>query len=318
MRNTIGAILISAAGCLIAALPSGAKAQTFPEKPIILQVAFAAGGGTDTLGRVAARVMGEHLGQQINVVNKPGAGGGLSAMLLNREGADGYTILLNSSEPLTLGPFLNKELTYELDDFEYIGLLASYQPGLITPVNRDFDTLREFLDHAKEHSGQTVAFFSAGTKMVMQYIARQEGIEFRYVPTNGGIDAVNLIIGDQVDVAWSGGIHARFPGQVKLIAAATSERHVGSPDVPTFIESGIQLSTNTSMIFLAPKGTPREVLEVLEGAVEAASKHPDMIALSERVQVPLMFMNAEDTRVEVENQLANYTKMNEAVGIEVQ
>ncbi|WP_285674429.1 Bug family tripartite tricarboxylate transporter substrate binding protein [Paralimibaculum aggregatum] len=318
MKRTLGAFLLGISACLGAIAPAPAQAESFPEKPITLYVAYRAGGGTDTMGRVAAKIMGDHLGQQVNVVNKPGAGGGLAALTLMRERPDGYTILLDSSEPLTLGPFLNKELRYELDDFDYIGMLASYQPGLISPINRDYDTLEEFLVHAKEVPGQKFAFFSAGAKMVMQYIALQEGLEFRYVPTKGGSDAVNLIISDQVDVTWSGGIHARYPDQVKLIAAATSERHAGSPDVPTFIESGVPLSTNTSMVFMAPKGTPPEILAILEEAVKAATEHPDLKKLSAKIQVPISYMSASDTREELDRQLANYQKMIDAVGIETQ
>lgn len=281
----------------------------FPERPLTMYIGYKAGGGTDTIGRVVAKILGEELGQQVNVVNKPGAGGGIAVMSVQGAKADGYTLLMNPSGTISTAPQINSKLTYTVDDFDYIGMATAFQIGIVSPADRPYNDVAGFVEWSKANPGAKYATLNPASKMVMDYLAKKEGLDINYVPVKGGAGMVNVVLGNQVDAGYSGGIHQRHPEKIKLIGALSSTRHPAAPDVPTFQESGYPLVINMQTTLVAPKGTPAEVIAKLEAALKSASTHPDLIAISEKVKFPITYKNAADTTAEMQSQWDAFSNM---------
>ncbi len=297
----------------VIAASSGAMAE-YPEKPITMFIGYKAGGGTDTVGRVIAKILGEELGQQVNVVNKPGAGGGIAVMTVKGADADGYTLLMNPSGTITTAPQINKNLTYTANDFDYIGMATAFQIGLVAPAGRPYNDMAGFVAWAKENPGAKYATLNPASKMVMDYLAVKEGLDINYVPVKGGAGMINVVLGDQVDIGYSGGIHQRHPDQIKLVGALSSERHAKAPNVPTFQESGYPLVINMMTTLVAPKGTPADVLAKLEAALAAVVVQPDLISISEKIGAPITYKNAADTTAEMNAQWDAFAEMVKVTG----
>ena len=288
----------------------------YPTKPITMYIGYKAGGGTDAMGRVLANIMSRELGQQVNVVNKAGAGGGVAAMAIQKMKPDGYSLYLAASDTLNWHCLLNKQLTYHIDDFDYAGMLTLYQQGLIAPKESPYNNIKEFLEYAKANPGIKYAFFNDGSKMIMQFIADLEGLKVNYVPAKGGSECAQLVLGNQVDLSYSGGIHQRYPGQMKLIAAATSVRQAANPDVLTLLECDIPLSTDTLTTLTLPKGTPQEIIAKLEDTLRVASTDPDLMNISKKLMYPISFKTGKEAYELLAKQLKEYEKLLKITGFE--
>jgi tripartite-type tricarboxylate transporter receptor subunit TctC len=308
---TVKVLVVVAAFLFAASTPVLAE---YPDRPITMYIGYKAGGGTDTVGRVLAKAMGSVLGKQINVVNKPGAGGGISTMAVIKAKADGYTILLNPSLVFTFTPQVNKKLTYESNDLDYVGTLNAYQVGLVASADASYNDLSELIEYAKAKSGTTYATMNPPSEVTINYITKKSGIKINKVPVKGGAGMVQVILGNQVDFSYSGGIHQRYPGKIKLIAALSTERHAAFPDVPTATEQGYPISFDTFTTLAVPKGTPQEVIAKLENAMKAASTDPNVLKLSEKIKFPMSYRSAEETKVEMGLQWSNFVNLLKEVG----
>ena len=290
------------------------QAAEYPSRPITLIIGYKAGGGTDTVGRVMAKAMGKALGQQTNVVNKPGAGGGVAAMKVMRAKADGYTLLMDPSSSITFGPLLNTKLRYTPADFVYAGMMSAFQPGLVAPMSAPYNNLTEFVAWAKKNPGAKYATLSPGSRMVMEVIAKAKGLRINYVPVKGGAGMLNVVLGKQVDIAYTGGIHTRHPDTIKLIVSSMSERHPSAPNVPTLIEDGINVTTNAMTTVAAPLGTSPKIIAKLEAAMLVASKDPALLKILSKVKFPLFYRNAADATKEMQAQWVSYQALVKSTG----
>jgi tripartite-type tricarboxylate transporter receptor subunit TctC len=286
----------------------------YPTRAITLYVGYKAGGGTDTVSRVVAKTLSRELGQPVNVVNRPGAGASLSVKQVSAMKPDGYSLVFNPSDAFTWNPLLNKSLDFTPEDFDYAGTITAYQYGMAVPIDRPYNTMREFIDHARENPGLKFATLGPAANMVMKYIEKTEGIEISYVPVVGGSGMINMVISGQADIALSGGIHVRFPDRVKMIGALTSERHVGNPDVPTFQENGIPIAANVVSVLAAPKGTPPEIIKKLSTALFSATTDPDVLKMSETMGFPISYRDAAETTEEMQSQWATFTAISDLIG----
>lgn len=290
------------------ALPAYAEAN-YPSQPLTAYVGFRAGGGTDTIGRVVTRVMSEKLGQQINIINKDGAGGAVAATTVMRANPDGYSFLLSSTTSITSAPLLNKSLKYGVGDFRYGGIIAAYQSGIAAPVDRPFNTLPEFIDYTRKNPGTKYIFLSPISRLVMQHIVDKEKIEVNFVPAKGGSEVLNLFAANQVDAGYTGGFHQLHPDKMKLIVAVTSKRHPANPNVSTLMELGIPISNNSHIVVAFPKGTPDAVISKIEAALKAAVEHPDVKNIAGRFKFPLDYHTAAEATREMQEQGGAYEKI---------
>jgi tripartite-type tricarboxylate transporter receptor subunit TctC len=245
-------------------LPS-AHAQDYPARPISLIVPYPAGGGVDTVGRVIAQKLGEGLGQQVLVVNRPGAGSMIGVRDAARSAPDGYTILM-----LVTGASLPANPGYDLQkDFAPIGLIASIPIVVMAHPSLPVKSMTDIIALAKKEPGKlnigtppspTLNYFGA------EQFKSMTGTDVVVVTYKGTGPLTTDLLGGHIRLAFNtlppaiGNIKA---GGIHAIAVAAPQRLAAIPDVPTTAESGLPLEIVQYYGLVAPAGTPRAVVERL-------------------------------------------------------
>ena len=233
MRGILGAVAFGAALAVAAAGMARPAAAEWPTGPVTMLIGYKAGGGTDTKGRVLAKILTRELGRQVNVINRPGGGQAVALEGFRNNEPNGDMFFFGALTGMTLNPQINSALKYTAEDFTYAGGLTEFQVSMVAPADAPFDDMAGFVTYAKEKGRIKYASLSPGAKIMMQVIANQSGIEVDYIPTKGGRGMVQLVMSGQVDFAYSGGIHARYADRIKTIAAASTKRLGNYPDLPT-------------------------------------------------------------------------------------
>lgn len=267
-----------------------------PERPMTMVIGFAAGGSTDIQGRVLAGVLEEHFGQPVNVVNQPGGGGAVALTRFMNAEPDGHTFMFGVQLGLTFSPIVT-ETVYDIDDFRYAGTMVGGQFGVVTRGDAPFETFEELVEYGRENP-MTYAQQLPMDQAIMEIIAEQEGIDLAIVPTGGGGGMAPLVLGGEVDFAFSGGTHAQYTptGDMNVLAFLTRERSPFYPDVPTLEELGYPYAMDDFRSFFLPGDASDEIVAAFEDAARFATEHPDFIETTvENTLHPVVFMDAEET-----------------------
>jgi putative tricarboxylic transport membrane protein len=271
------------ASVLLAGSTALAQAD-YPERPITMIVPFAAGGPTDTVGRLVAEAMTQALAQQVIVENVGGAGGTLGAARVAKADPNGYTILMYHIGQATSGS-LYRKLPYDpATAFESIGRVTDVPMTVIARSDLPPNNAQELIAYLREQKDQvTLANAGPGSSSHLCGMLLQSavGVQFTTVPYKGTAPAMTDMLGGQVDVMCdqttntTGQIKA---GKVKAYAVTTGDRVEALPDPPTLDEAGLSGCEMSVWHGLwAPKGTPPEVIEELRAALDTALKDPKVI-----------------------------------------
>ena len=294
MKNSVLAIAILVVGSLCAP----ALAQEYPNKPIEVYVGFRAGGSTDTLGRVFAAELESALGTSVNVSNPTGGGGTRAMQQLAFADADGHTLAVTVSESITINPLL-QELPIQPQDFDFLGTVSTYQSALVANSNAPYDNMDEFIAYAKENPGLKYMYLGAVNRQLIEDLAAEHGFEMDYIIGQGGADIIQPLLNEELDLAFSGGIHVRnLSGDgptLKVIAATGTTRLVATPDVLTLEEAGYEGELEITMMVVAPAGLPDDVKATLEDAVKAVTESEAFIEAAGNLKFPVTYVSAEET-----------------------
>jgi tripartite-type tricarboxylate transporter receptor subunit TctC len=261
-----------------------ALGQKFPEKPISLVLTVPPGGPIDTLARVIAGAVSGPLGQAVIVDNRAGGLGVPAVQFLQKQPADGHTLLLLPDAGFTLLPLLQKIPPRRLEDFTFVGAF-SFAPNVFA-IRADIPakTLAEFIAYAKARPGKS----SYGTMLgVPQYIdferlKMQTGIDTLAVPYSGAAPVVTAMLGGQIDATLFNAAAFAEParaGKLRVLATTAPRRIAMMPDVPTLAEAGFpNLKTSEGGIYLlaAPAGVGKPVVDVLYRAFVGAAAQPEV------------------------------------------
>jgi tripartite-type tricarboxylate transporter receptor subunit TctC len=252
----------------------------YPVKPIQMIVGFPPGQSSDIGARNIAKLMSEILKQSIVVENKPGAATIIGHQALKAATPDGYTIGYSSTGPLAINPTLYKKLPYDPQaDFEPIILLNFSPVFLVTHKNMPVNTYQEAIAYIKANPGK-VEYGSGGSGLTvhitMELLKKEAGVDMLHVPYKGAAPMITDLLAGRVQFAFEVAT-AIFPfaesGQVKLLGVAALERSPAAPQVPTLHEQGLTgFESSTWGVLLAPKGTPKEIIAILNEAANAAIK----------------------------------------------
>jgi len=296
--------LLAAGGALFAA-PAVAQAG-FPNRPIRLIVPWPPGGSTDGQFRALAEVATRILGQPVLIENRGGAAGTLGAqMMANEPRGDGYLI---GQLPITAFryPLMQSRPGWDpMRDFTYIIHLTGYLFGVVVRADSPWRTWQEFLDHAKANPGK-VAYGTPGVgsslHITMERIAAEKGIEFLHVPFRGGADNAQALLGGQTQAmadstSWAPLVDG---GQFRLLVTWGAERAKRYPNVPTLRETGIDIVSASPYGVAGPKNMDPGVVRILHDAFKQALYDPQHLAVLERFDMPVMYMNSEDYRASVQ------------------
>ena len=263
------------AALLAGALFSGAVAgQAWPAKPVRVIVAFTAGGTSDMLARTVSQQLQDKFKQSFIVDNKPGAGGNLGTEIAVRAPADGYTLIVNSVGPMAVNATLYPKLPYDpLTDLVPIAQIANVPNVLVVHPSVPAKTVEEFVAHAKANPGKlNCSSTGIGTSSHLScfMLSKRAGFDVTHVPYKGAEALRDLLAGRiQFMFATIPSVKPHIDaGTLRAIAVTSLKRSRSLPDVPTVAERGYPgFEAGSWFGFFAPKGTPAEVVSMLNRAV---------------------------------------------------
>lgn len=272
-------------GLFLALMATSIWAQSWPNKPVRMIIAFPPGGPTDLVSRVLAQRLSEQLGQQVIVDNKPGAGGNLAAELAARATPDGYTIFYNTSA-IVIGPALYSKVNYDtLKDFAPVALTASVPMVLVVNPQLPARSVKEFLDLAKSRPG-ALNYSSSGTGTITHLasamMSSQTGVQTQHIPYKGSAPGLVDLAAGQTQFMIDT-INTVLPyvrdNRLRGLAVTSIKRSSLLPDLPTLAESGMPgFDAAAWQGIVVPTGTPADIIQKLNTEVNKALAHPDLRA----------------------------------------
>ena len=253
-----------------------------PSGPLMFQIGFGAGGSTDAMGRVIAKVMEEQTGWNVVVENKPGAGGVAMFTGISQSKPNGQVIGMGVSTPILMQLVKRgDQLPFKVDDFDYLASVARGQLALVADKDAPFDDLESMVDYAKANGPLAVAINASPHKLLLAAIGRETGAEFQFVNTKGGAESMKLLLGGQVMASFAGGSHGAYlgSGDMKMIAVGNAQRHAYAPDVKTIAEQGYGVSLDSTFYIATTKGTDPAIIEGLSNAISNALASDEVIEI---------------------------------------
>ncbi len=255
-----------------------AYAQDFPNRPVHIVVPWPPSGNVDITARTVAPALGDALGQQVVVDNRPGAGGTIGSAQVAKASPDGYTLLLGSSGTISSAPAVFKTINYDpLKDFIAVGAIQ-YVPMVLTAAPKTpASTYAEFVAYVKA-KGTPVSVASAGSgssnHLAIELLIRQAKLPLLHIPYKGSGPAITDLLGSQVESMMdqlTASIDHIRGGRLKPLAVTSLTRSPLLPNVPTLDESGVKgYEAGTYTGIFAPSGTPPAVIARLHGALRKA------------------------------------------------
>jgi tripartite-type tricarboxylate transporter receptor subunit TctC len=270
-------LAVSLLGAPVGMVPSAA-AQDFPNRPVHIVVPWPPSGNVDITARTVAPALGEALGQQVLVDNRPGAGGTIGSAQVAKSSPDGYTLLLGSTGTISSAPAVFKTIAYDpLKDFVAVGAIQ-YVPMVLTAAPKTpAANYAEFIAYIRSKN-QPVSIASAGSgssnHLAIELLIRQAKLPLLHVPYKGSGPAITDLLGSQVETMMdqlSASIEHIRNGRLKALAVTSLARSPLLPNVPTLDELGVRgYEAGTYTGIFAPSATPPAVLARLHGALRKA------------------------------------------------
>jgi len=286
---------------LVLALGLGST-WAYPTKPIRVVMGFPAGGPLDQHARLLTDRLQAQLGQPILIDYKAGAGGTVGAQEVMRAAPDGHTLMLANTGVMVINPALYTKLPYNtLRDFVPVARTAMQPLALLVNPKVPVSNLREFVAYAKARPGQ-INYGSAGnggsSHLVPEMFKSATGLFMVHIPYRGSAPAFTDLMAGQVQfMAESIPQAAQYhkQGKVRALAVTSRERNPALPDIPTVMETGIP---NFEVVgfygFLAPAGTPKDVVSKLSDAFKAVMNQPDIRSRMVAQGADPAFLGADD------------------------
>ncbi len=276
--------MIATGAVLAQSLAPAVRAQTWPQRPVKVIVAFAPGGNSDLIARIVCQRLSNAFGQNFFVENRGGSGGAIGAEAAARAAPDGYTLFMAVSSPMAVTPALQKVRYDPIKDFAPISNVGS--SPLVLTVNSNFParTLGEFVAYVRARPGK-VTFGSGGigtiSHLAMMLFAKRADLNLVHVPYRGGGPVIMALMGGQIDSTFanlSEALNQAQSGSLRMLAISTAARDPQAPDVPTVSESGYPgFNVDSWNGLVAPAGTPKEIIDQIAAEIVRAAKDPKFV-----------------------------------------
>lgn len=264
-----------------------AAAQTYPSSTIQMMVPFSPGTGPDIIARTLGDKMSERLKQPVVVINRTGAGGVIGASQIARAAPDGYNILV-AANGLMIAAHLNKISYQPVDDFAPISLAATGKLLLVANPKTNINSVADLIARAKAEPGKlNYASSGIGTPhhMAMELFKHVTGTNLTHVPYKGVAGALSDVIAGHADVMFVP-IHVAMPqveaGKLKALAVGSATRSQTAPNIPTLTELGHKVDVDVWIAYMAPAGTPANVIETLNKDIHQSLADPEIRKALER------------------------------------
>jgi tripartite-type tricarboxylate transporter receptor subunit TctC len=313
---------VAAAAAVLLIAPAVAAAQSWPQKAIRMIVPYPAGGGTDFIGRLAAKELTERLGQQVFVENRAGANGAIGLQALMQSDPDGYTIAASSDTPLVVNPWLYEKLPYQpLRDFVPVATLVRFPGMLAVHPSLPAHSVAELIALAKAKPG-SLAYASAGvgnfSHLAMELFALAAGVKLLHVPYKGTGPASLALIGGEVQMGFNNVqtlLQNVRAGQLRPLAVAEPQRLPILPDVPTVAETVPGFAMAPWVGIIVPARTPDEIVNRLAHATLAVMSDPAVIRLLNDQQVTPMVTSTQEFEQLIKSDLERWANVIKTAGI---
>jgi tripartite-type tricarboxylate transporter receptor subunit TctC len=303
---------------------SAAAAAAYPTKPVTIVVPFPGGQTGDIIARAIGEELAQALGQPFIIENRPGAGGTLGTGYAARADNDGYTLLLTSTGPFAIAPSLYSKLAYDpLKDFVPVADIAVTPQVLAVGESTTIHSVKELVEAAKK---DPMTYASAGNgstqHLTMEVFSTATGVTMTHVPFKGSAEAQTQVAGGQIP-AISDSLPAILPmirsGKLRPLAVVDVERSPFLPDVPTLEEEGYaSVSTLAFFGMVAPEGTPTEVVDTLNKAINERMKSPEVLARFKTLALsPAKAKTAPEFAAYLADEVAKFKTVVEAAGAQI-
>ncbi len=283
----------------------------YPEKPIKVIVPASAGGGTDAMARLFQRSFVEDklLPKKTVIVNIGGAGGVVGTRKIKDSEPDGYAIGL-----WNMGTMISKVMgisNFDHNDFEIVAATGSYKMGFGVKEDSPIKSIEDLVSISKEDpkSIKLALEMGTGAHVIPLLFEEETGIKFNYVNAGGGSRRLTSLLGNHTDVSAFSLLalkNFRSAGIVP-IAVFSESRAAGLPEVPTAIERGIDVVFEGLFLWLAPKGTPVDRLDVVRKALEVVASNPDLQSDFEAMGVDSQFLPGDKVKKRLDDLLIRIT-----------
>jgi tripartite-type tricarboxylate transporter receptor subunit TctC len=298
---------------------------SYPSKPVRIVVPFAAGGLNDTLARVFGQALGESLGVQTIIDNRPGASGTLGMNIGAKANPDGYTLVFSSSSAVAVSPNLYKLAYDPVKDFSPISALSSVGSVLLVHPQLPVKSVAELVAYAKANPGQ-LKFGTVGPG-TSQHLAGElfkmiAGVDLLHVPYKGGGQVLSDMMGRQIDIDFEPmptALSFIKSGRLRPLALTSASRSQLVPDVPTLAEAGVRgYDASLWNGALAPAGTPPALVAKLNALLVKIVRSPEMNARLSGLGAEPMSQTPAEFRTFIEKEIARWGKVVKALNLKVE
>jgi tripartite-type tricarboxylate transporter receptor subunit TctC len=280
----VRSILVRAAAAVLAAcLAPAAMAQAYPAKPVKILVGFAPGGAMDIVARTLGQKISSGIGQPVIIENKPGAASNIAIRELINSAPDGHTFMLVANG-LAANPFLYKSQPFDPErDVAPVSLVATLPVVIAANARSEIDSVKRLVEVSRAKPG-SVNYGSPGNgstpHLATELFARGAGITLTHVPYKGGAPAITDVLGGQLPLVAVNAVEVQphvKAGTLRVVAALSAQRVSTLRDVPTIAESGYPgFEASVWHALIAPKGTPKEVVDRMNAEVRKALAAPEV------------------------------------------
>ncbi len=285
-------------------------APNFPRKQLNIVVPYAPGGASDTVARIYGKELANVLGKPVTVTNRTGASGAVGLESVKNSKADGYTIAYMPVESTMIAPLGLDPISS--NDFSFICRVMTIPAAITVRADAPWNTLEEFLDDAKKNPGKIMVGNSgAGSiwHVASASLAQAAGVEFNYVPFDGAAPAVAALMGGNIQAVAVSPSEVKTnvdAGQFKVLAVVGDKRSNVVPDVKTTKELGLDVTAMGWGGFAVPKGTPADVVKILDEASAKAVQTDAVKKLLKERGFEYAYLNGADMDAFAKDQLSKY------------
>ena len=299
-----------------------ALAQKYPTKSIRVIVPQSPGDPCDTFARLLGQKMGERLGQQLVVDNRPGASGTIGLALAAQAPADGYTFACGQGGNMSVIPHTMKNVPYDaMKDFQPVALIATNYLALVVSPTTPFRNVAEFVKYLKANPGK-VSFATNGEgafmHMTTEAFRSLVGFEYVHVPFKGVAPAAAEVMSGRVDATF-GSFTGLYPfitsGRVRLLGIGKATRASNYPDLPTIAETVPGFTSGGWFGFVAPAKVPKEIIAILNREANAAMKRPEVRAKLEALGLDVWTESPEYMGKLMKSEYEKYGKVAKEIGL---
>jgi tripartite-type tricarboxylate transporter receptor subunit TctC len=322
IRRTLLSLAAALLGC--AAVPSWAQSEAWPSRPVTLVVPFAPGGPTDTVARLLAERLQAQWKQTVVLDYKPGGGTMVGTQAVARANGDGHTLGMAISA-LMINPALQPKMPYDtLKDLAPVALIGQAHFGLFAHPSLEAKNIAELVAYAQRNPGKlsyATPGIGTGTHLAGELMQTLAGVQMVHVPYRGSAPAQQDVIAGRVpllfDVQFSAMPFVR-EGRLKLLALASPKRSQQTPEVPTMDETLPGLSAMSLIGVIAPRTTPRALVDRIAGDIATAVRSTEMGARMAQLGMEPVGSSAQEYEAIVRTEIAKWAQVVKTAGIKLE